>query len=203
MRLTLCTLFNMNYHFLNTYYYCVHFSNYIVLFLSLLCARTRVHAHPKVWHATRERERECVACARVCVCVFLLECSSTILMTCNKADNDTKAASLVPQRGTESEQGEQKTCRTLILKSPRSNWIGARAGVFIPGKTLHARYKDKLARASVIHEYWIQIYVILKWTTCLVSCLILHEFWHLITMTTVRQLMFPSMKRVHVRLFGH
>lgn len=35
MRLTLCTLFNMNYHFLNTYYYCVHFSNYIVL--SFLC----------------------------------------------------------------------------------------------------------------------------------------------------------------------
>lgn len=43
MRLTLCTLFNMNYHFLNTYYYCVHFSNYIVLFLSLLHKDAHVH----------------------------------------------------------------------------------------------------------------------------------------------------------------
>lgn len=54
MRLTLCTLFNMNYHFLNTYYYCVHFSNYIVLFLSLLhkdarqeTPETRTHALPR------------------------------------------------------------------------------------------------------------------------------------------------------------
>lgn len=174
MRLTLCTLFNMNYHFLNTYYYCVHFSNYIVLFLSLLCAHThgRAYSPKNVTLATRERERECV------VCVFLLECSSTILMTCNKADNDTKAASLVPQRGTESEQGEQKTCRTLILKSPCSNWIGACAGVFIPGKTLHGRYKEKLARASIIHEYWINalenLCNIKVNSTCLVSCQILH-----------------------------
>lgn len=43
MRLTLCTLFNMNYHFVNTYYYCVHFSNYIVLFLSLLHTNAHVH----------------------------------------------------------------------------------------------------------------------------------------------------------------
>lgn len=43
MRLTLCTLFNMNYHFLNTYYYCVHFSNYIVLFLSLLHEDAQAH----------------------------------------------------------------------------------------------------------------------------------------------------------------
>lgn len=53
MRLTLCTLFNMNYHFVNTYYYCVHFSNYIVLFLSLL--HTNAHVH--IRSARNERAR--------------------------------------------------------------------------------------------------------------------------------------------------
>ena len=45
MRLTLCSLFNMNYHFVNTYYYCIHFSNDIVLFLSLLHTDRRVLTH--------------------------------------------------------------------------------------------------------------------------------------------------------------
>lgn len=50
MRLTLCTLFNMNYHFLNTYYYCVHFSNYIVLFFFVTFAHGRRCAHLECAH---------------------------------------------------------------------------------------------------------------------------------------------------------
>lgn len=56
-------------------------------------------------------------------------------------------------------------------------------------------------RASIIHEYWIN--AVKNWcnikanSACLVSSLILHGFWHLITMTTVKQLMFLSMKRVY------
>lgn len=58
MRLTLCTLFNMNYHFLNTYYYCVHFSNYIVLFLSLLHEDAQAHVGNSVGvHVQRSRAR--------------------------------------------------------------------------------------------------------------------------------------------------
>lgn len=68
MRLTLCTLFNMNYHFLNTYYYCVHFSNYIVLFLSLLHedAQARVGNGGGV-HVTLGR-----ACTHTCASVSVM-----------------------------------------------------------------------------------------------------------------------------------
>lgn len=98
MRLTLCTLFNMNYHFVNTYYYCVHFSNYIVLFLSLLhtsahvhirsarnerarvCARSRrragAHIGPRAQHThTHTHSEECL-------------CDGCILMRSNKDGND-------------------------------------------------------------------------------------------------------------------
>lgn len=95
MRLTLCTLFNMNYHFLNTYYYCVHFSNYIVLFLSLLHKDAHVH--------DRNARNTCV-CARLvtCMCsqadthspththtaVAACLCDGCILMRSNKDGND-------------------------------------------------------------------------------------------------------------------
>lgn len=70
MSLTLCTLFNMNYHFLNTYYYCVHFSNYIVLFLSLLDEDAQVH----VGNSSGAHVQSVCACTHIhthahkCVC---------------------------------------------------------------------------------------------------------------------------------------
>lgn len=92
MRLTLCTLFNMNYHFLNTYYYCVHFSNYIVLFFFChFCIRTHMctsgtpetrvhslghmHMHAGAHTHTHTYRAECL-------------CDGCILMRSNKDGND-------------------------------------------------------------------------------------------------------------------
>lgn len=55
MRLTLCTLFNMNYHFLNTYYYCVHFSNYIVLFFVIFAWGRTSASREQRWRARAAR----------------------------------------------------------------------------------------------------------------------------------------------------
>lgn len=58
MRLTLCTLFNMNYHFVNTYYYCVHFSNYIVLFFFChFCIGTHTGASGPLWNHVHAKSR--------------------------------------------------------------------------------------------------------------------------------------------------
>lgn len=87
MRLTLCTLFNMNYHFLNTYYYCVHFSNYIVLFLSLLHKDAHVH----IRNSRSTRAHPLGPHARTCVCADARAerlCDGCILMRSNKDGND-------------------------------------------------------------------------------------------------------------------
>lgn len=85
MRLTLCTLFNMNYHFLNTYYYCVHFSNYIVLFLSLLHTDAHVHIRNTKNTCTRMLgHMRTSAATHTAECL----CDGCILMRSNKDGND-------------------------------------------------------------------------------------------------------------------
>lgn len=91
MRLTLCTLFNMNYHFLNTYYYCVHFSNYIVLFLSLLHTDAHIHVRNTRNTCMRRHGHMCTSAGshthtRVHAAECL--CDGCILMRSNKDGND-------------------------------------------------------------------------------------------------------------------
>lgn len=83
MRLTLCTLFNMNYHFVNTYYYCVHFSNYIVLFLCV--CHFCIGMHTCTWVAPGTSTCT-LFIARTCgVCL----CDGCVLMRSNKDGNDS------------------------------------------------------------------------------------------------------------------
>lgn len=105
MRLTLCTLFNMNYHFLNTYYYCVHFSNYIVLFLSLLHKDAHVHIRN-----TRNAHTLTCICVQAHSYTHTAEClcDGCILMRSNKDGNDPVHFSLY----------SLSVCVTLCLSHP-------------------------------------------------------------------------------------